>query len=396
MSEQTLSKPAHRPASVPIKRIALGAIAGSERYLLVHEFGSQDAPLHIYMQAGLHADEAPGSVVLYQLADQLAQLESEGQVQARITLLPAANPIGATQYLTGGLHCGRFDLATGINFNRRFPDLRPAVREALGQIPAADRHDAIALKHWLRKHLQNSLTHWPCASELDRWRVALMKLACTADWVLDLHCDQEAVTHLYTAPEIWPDFRSLAGHLASEVQLLDSTASEPDGHGAFDTACFQPWLTLKNELGQNSELACRSATIELRGQTDVSEAFAQRDVSALIAWLRDIGALSDDFSVDAEPARHTVSEPRPLVGVESIYAPNAGIFVPSVELGSNVCIGQTLGKLYDLQAHQTHHLQSQHGGIVFARTQSRVVRQGAELIKIAGAHATRNGSLLSQ
>ena len=135
MSEQTLSKPAHRPASVPIKRIALGAIAGSERYLLVHEFGSQDAPLHIYMQAGLHADEAPGSVVLYQLADQLAQLESEGQVQARITLLPAANPIGATQYLTGGLHCGRFDLATGINFNRRFPDLRPAVREALAANP---------------------------------------------------------------------------------------------------------------------------------------------------------------------------------------------------------------------------------------------------------------------
>jgi uncharacterized protein len=371
---------------VPTRQIHLGAHS-----LFVHEFGSADAPLRIHLQAGLHADEAPGCVVLYHLADALAKLQSQGLVQARITLLPAANPIGATQYLIGGLHCGRFDLISGVNFNRNFPDLRSAAIEALGQIPPADRHQPAVIKRWIRQHLLHRLAHWPCISELDKCRVALMELACAADWVLDLHCDQEAVTHLYTAPQLWPSFQDLAAYLSSEVQLLDSTAAESDGHGAFDTACFQPWLALNEHLDATHEWGCHAATVELRGQGDVTDELIQRDVAALLAWLQSLGAVV----IQAKPIPRKVHAPRPLEGVESVYAPCAGIFVPEVALGVSVRAGQLLGKVYDLKTHRSHSLRSRHSGIVFARTRSRAVYQGAELVKIAGQHATRSGPLLS-
>lgn len=359
--------------------------------MLVHEFGSQDATLRIHIQAGLHADEAPGSVVLYKLADRLADLQVQGKIQARIILLPAANPIGATQYLIGGLHCGRFDVVSGINFNRGFPDLRQAASQALELIGPEDKHNPKAIAQHVRQHLLTALDDWPSTTELDRWRVALLKLACTADWVLDLHCDQEAVMHLYTAPQLWPSFQQLAAQLDSQVQLLDSTAQDSQGHGAFDTACFQPWQAIREHLGQLPFLGCRAATIEMRGQADLSESLAEQDVAALMRWLCNLGAISGD----GLPAKNSIAEPSPLTGVESIYAPSAGIFVPNIDIGQEVRAGQLLGKLYDLQSHAAYPLCSQHGGKVFARTRSRAVIQGVELIKIAGAHATRSGSLLS-
>jgi hypothetical protein len=391
LSAQDTVRTALQYAHVPKRQIALGFVAGCERHLLVHEFGPQEASLRIHMQAGLHADEAPGCVVLYELADQLTQLQSRGKVTARITLLPAANPIGASQYLVGGLHCGRFDLVSGINFNRDFPDLKSLALEALDQLPVADRHDFLTMKHWVRQHLQHGLAKFPCSSELSRWRTALLELACSADWVLDLHCDQEAITHIYTAPELWPSFQSLAAYLGSEVQLLDNTASKNQGHGAFDTACFRPWKALRDRLCMTSEWGCRAATIELRGQADVSDVVVQRDVVALLTWLQGLGAIAGV----PESAAHPITEPRPLEGVESIYAPCAGIFVPEVSPGNAVSAGHLLGKLYDLQTHCVHPLHSQYGGFVFARTRSRAVNQGAELVKIAGVHATRSGPLLS-
>jgi uncharacterized protein len=377
---------------MPMRHISLGASAsGSELSLLVHEFGHVDAKLKIHIQASLHADETPGSVVLYKLADRLAELQAIGKIQARITLLPAANPIGAAQYLIGGLHCGRFDLASGVNFNRGFPDLRPTATAAMGTIAPKDRFDPQVTTKHVRQHLVDALANWPCHSALDRWRVALLSLACTADWVLDLHCDQEAVMHMYTAPQLWPSFQSLAAQLGSQVQLLDSTAEDSGGHGAFDTACFQPWLAIQEHVGQARVLGCHAATIEMRGQADVSENMIDSDVHSLMRWLSSLGAISGQ----GMSAQNSMPEPTPLSGVESIYATCAGVFVPDAQLGQKVRPGQLLGKLYDLQSHVTHSICSEHGGVVFARTRSRAVIQGVELIKIAGAHATRNGSLLS-
>jgi uncharacterized protein len=239
--------------------------------------------------------------------------------------------------------------------------------------------------------LLDALANWPCHSALDRWRVALLSLACTADWVLDLHCDQEAVMHMYTAPQLWPSFQGLAAELGSQVQLLDTTAEDSGGHGAFDTACFQPWMAIQEHIGQARVPGCRSATIEMRGQADLSESMIDSDVHALMRWLSSLGAISGQ----GISAQNLMAEPTPLSGVESIYASCAGVFVPIARPGERVRPRQLLGKLYDMQSHVTHSICSEHGGVVFARTRSRAVIQGVELIKIAGAHATRSGSLLS-
>ena len=40
---------------------------GTERHLTVHAYGDPDARPKAYLQAGLHADELPGSLVLHHL-----------------------------------------------------------------------------------------------------------------------------------------------------------------------------------------------------------------------------------------------------------------------------------------------------------------------------------------
>ena len=388
---------------LPTRWIELGSSdSGQPHALVLHEFGPKNAKLAIHLQAGLHADETPGCVVLFRLADRLAKLHAQERLLARITVLPAANPIGATQYLIGDLHCGRFDLSSGENFNRNFPDLRPVIGKVLERSDQCGKYSAEQRFDALRVALQNALQDWPVQSLLDKWRVELLKIASGADWVLDLHCDQEAVTHLYTAPALWQDFKPLAQLLHSQVQLLDSTASLQHGHGAFDTACFQPWLTAQSGSYLPQNFKCRAATIELKGQSDVSEEQIEIDVEALLSWLKLVGALKDTITGDGTALQalaavlHAVPEPLPLESVESIVAQSDGIFVPDFQLGRAVKAGQCLGRIYDLQTHHIENLCSQHDGLAFARTRARAVTKGLELIKIAGRSTVRVGPLLSK
>jgi predicted deacylase len=85
----------------------------------------------IYLQAGLHADEIPGMLVLHYLKRLLNQAERRAELRGEIILVPVANPPGLAQVvLNGGI--GRFDLASGRNFNRDFPDLAPLAQRYLG------------------------------------------------------------------------------------------------------------------------------------------------------------------------------------------------------------------------------------------------------------------------
>ena len=67
--------------------------------------------------AALHADEIPGLLVLNKLVKDLDELEAEGKICKKIVVLPYANPIGLQQDMLGS-HIGRFNFATGVNFNR--------------------------------------------------------------------------------------------------------------------------------------------------------------------------------------------------------------------------------------------------------------------------------------
>ena len=80
----------------------------------------------IFLQAGLHADEQPGTLILHYLLDLLEQADKSGQLNAEFMVFPMVNPIGMAQIFNHH-HSGRFDFLTGLNFNRNWPDLAECI-----------------------------------------------------------------------------------------------------------------------------------------------------------------------------------------------------------------------------------------------------------------------------
>jgi predicted deacylase len=73
-------------------------------------------------------------LVLHYLKRLLSQAERRGELRGEIILVPVANPPGLAQVLlSGGI--GRFDLASGRNFNRDFPDLAALAQPVCGAMP---------------------------------------------------------------------------------------------------------------------------------------------------------------------------------------------------------------------------------------------------------------------
>src|SRR3546814_8708707 len=57
-------------------------------------------------------------------------------------------------------------------------------------------------------------------SELHSLRLALGGLAADADVVLDLHCDDQSLMHLFLVPAHWPQAAELAADLGCRAVLL--------------------------------------------------------------------------------------------------------------------------------------------------------------------------------
>lgn len=171
------------------------ALSG-QRQLTSFHFGQPGVGEKIYLQAGLHADELPGILVLHYLKRLLSQAERRGEIQSEIIIVPIANPIGLAQVLLNS-GIGRFDLVSGRNFNRDFPDLAKLVSKRPG---AATLSEKETMPQQIRRAMVAALQSLPALSEVDALRQHLLMLACDADLVLDLHCDDRAILHLYADP----------------------------------------------------------------------------------------------------------------------------------------------------------------------------------------------------
>lgn len=123
-----------------------------------------------------------------------------------IVVIPFANPIGLSQNILGS-HMGRFSLSSGTNFNRDWPDVGNAVIEKIrGKLTQdADRNVAT-----IRAAILEELESVRPLKEDAAMKHALFRLAATADIALDLHCDSDAVMHMYTHDNLWPEFSDLA------------------------------------------------------------------------------------------------------------------------------------------------------------------------------------------
>jgi hypothetical protein len=284
---------------------------------------------------------------------------------------------------------GRFDLDTSENFNRQYPDLAkaiwPVVQGSLGVDPLAN----VAM---VRRAIGQYLQDWTPDTELQSLRHRLLSLSFDADYVLDLHCDCEAVMHFYTEEACWPPFESLTRFLQCKTILL----AKNSGGGPFDECLSGVWWQLADTLAATGNTAplpqgCCSSTIELRGETDVSHAFAQSDAQALFNYLQHLQVIACAQLPEVPPA---LSQATPLAGSETVRAPSAGVVVFAAEVGQILQVGDLVAEVIDPIANHSQRVLASVAGPLYARIRDRYVTAGGELGKIAGAAPFRTGELL--
>jgi hypothetical protein len=362
---------------------------GTNRELVSLHYGPAGAGPKALLQASLHADEVPGMLVAHHLRRRLAALEARGALRGEVVLVPYANPVGLSQWVLQA-HEGRFELASGDNFNRHYADLAPRAAELLAPAPGRDGTVTVEAA---RAALRAAAAELPAETELASLRRALLALAIDADVVLDLHCDNEAVLHLYTATALWPAVEPLARLTGSRVVLL----AEASGDEPFDEACSTVWPRLAAELSRRTgrELrlphACVAVTVELRGERDVSHELAARDAEALVQYLACRGIVADA----PPPLPDLACEPTPLAGSIPVVAPHGGVLVYRAALGCALGRGEPLADLVDPRSGAVTELTSPVDGVLYARESRRFVAAGARIAKVAGREPLRSGNLLS-
>lgn len=368
---------------------------GTQRHWLSLHHGTRRSGRKTVIQCALHADEIPGLIVGHHLRRHLQMLEKAGAIDGEIVLVPAANPIGLAQGVLGSA-IGRFELASGGNFNRGFrwltPDLTPLLDTELGQ-------DAADNTRRLRAKSREVLQSIQPGTELQELQLGLQTLAIDADVVLDLHSDSEALVHLYAPTPHAEKARVLARCLGASPVLL----ARESGDDPFDESVSRHWWELQ-EAAQDRvpiERACFSTTIELRGERDVAHRTADQDARGLLRFLWRQGHLQATAQQAQEwlGSDPVTGQDEPLVtgldAVDPVVSPRAGVLVLQRRLGDQVTVGEVVAEVIDPFSGEASALRSRTTGLLFAHTDRRWVLPGQRVAKVAGQIPIRTGKLLS-
>jgi predicted deacylase len=361
----------------------ISPVPGTDRKIHSFHFGPQDSGRKIYIQSSLHADELPGMLVAWKLKNQLRTLEEAGRLKAEIVLVPVANPIGQDQQVMD-IHLGRYELESGQNFNRRFLDMTDKV---IAEIESTLTDDPVQNQSLVRKAFKTTLERETANNQLTSQRLIQQRLACDAEMVLDLHCDFDAVEHLYTTPEAWEQVEPLARYLGSKASLLATDS----GGQSFDECFTLLWWKLNQQFGERIPLGSFSVTIELRGQMDVSHDLAEQDAQAILNYLTHYGVIAGEAAALPElPFPAT-----PLAAVEPIESPMGGVLVLMAKAGDVIEAGQVIAEVIDPITDRVEPIRSSTSGVMYACANRRMATAGMAVARIAGTEAYRSGYLLS-
>lgn len=375
-----------------IERIALDSMSpGTERYLKVHRYGVRGARPKAYMQASLHADEIPGMMAAHHLIRLLDQADRRGEIKGEIIVVPVANPVGAGQVLNTTF-VGRYDFRTGLNFNRRWPDLSTGLKEKVADKLGADAEQNIAI---VRKALGEIVDNIYAVGESARMRRELVRLAYDSDIVLDLHCDDEAMLHLYTTNKFWPNAQDLAAEIGVKAVLL----CDNSGANSFDETFFLPWLKLQEQVGPDIPLPppVLTSTVEFRGQAEVFDELGEADANALFRFLQRRGLVAGDPG----PLPELEAEITDLEACEILRTPKAGVLAYRCKPGDRVKAGDLIAELIDPMADDPRYARTEircrATGPVLSRRAMKAVAAGDGVVMIVGHEKLPNptGLLLS-
>jgi predicted deacylase len=338
-----------------------------------------------YIQAALHADEVPAMLTAQKLRARLEALEAQGRVTGEVIVVPAANPIGLAQ-VVNERPFGRFDLSTGINFNRGYPHYCERLKTDLeGRLGADAAENVRTIRALMRQYVEE----WQPHSDTTTLKKALFKMAIDADVVLDLHCENEGVVHLYAGTPLCNAVQPLADLMQAGALLYTLGA----GGEPFDEACSRLWWDLSAHFGGRYPIppASIAVTVELRGEVSVTHELAERDAEAILRYL----AVQDILDMGAIVLPEPSCAATPLEGTQRLDAPHSGLLVYQREVGERLHAGDVVADLIDPVSGESTQLKASVDGVFFTRLSHRYVIRGMNVAKIAGAQAFRSGSLLS-
>ena len=363
---------------------------GTRRALTILRYGLAGSRPKAYLQAGLHADEAPGYPVLQALIEKLDEASERDAINGEIVIVPAANPIGLAQWRDDMLQ-GRFDFVNSINFNRQHHDLIQQLLDSIGPQLGDNAEENVKA---IRTRSGEIIAALQPEDEAATLKLLLLSLSHDADIVLDLHCDLDALLHVYIGTPLWPAAEDLAAQMGAEAILLAADS----GGTPFDEANSRPWWVLAEHFPDYPILpACLAATVELRGLSDTDPEMIQGDSDNLFGFLQRRELIS------GTPARlpELINPATPLTGVDYVKARSAGIIVylkkPGEWLKQGEPVARIINPLPEDKVRKVVEVKSRTDGLLFSRNVDRFARPGKIIAKIAGAKALceAEGNLLT-
>ena len=322
-------------------------------------------------------------------AQRIERVLRAGELAARFVIFPMVNPLGLAQQMFGG-HIGRYDFRSGTNFNRKWPDLFAAVGDTLGDRLTNDANENVRT---IREAVSAWLDDQKPATALQRLRHLVMREAYDADYVLDLHCDDEAMIHLFVTPDSMAELGPLADWMGSVAQLT----AEDSGGGSFDEVWPSLWTRLRAANPDKPiPFSARAATLEYAGRHDVHDELGKRDAENLFGYFQSQGFVTRPVGRQPEPA----PLPRPLSGTQMLRVDQPGLLAYRVNLGDIVAKGQPIADLIALDGPgafiERKPILAGTSGRVISRNTSKYVVPGDSIAKIVGEEplSERTGYLL--
>jgi uncharacterized protein len=360
------------------KTLALrGDTPGLTTELTFYRIGPPDAAEKVYLQAALHADEQPGTMVLHHLLPMLRQADEEELLRARFTIVPMANPLGMAN-IVQRRHLGRSDLASGVNYNRQWPDLFALVRAQLaGRLNDDERFNITLIRRAVAAWID---TQQP-RNAAEQLRLFLLREAHDAAFVLDLHCDSDSLLHIFTSPELMPELQDLADWMGAAAVL---TAADSGG-GSFDEVLPQLYRKVaQTNPGKPVPMASATATLEYRGLADSFDHYGEQDALRLFGFFAGRGLIAADPGLKPEPTAAAT----PFEATDVVRVDRPGLLAYRVDLGQRVAKGQPIADLIALDGPEAFigrtPVLAGTDGFVLTRSLRKYAARGENIAKIVG------------
>lgn len=359
---------------------------GAKLTVPVYSFkSSKNTGPDVYIQANMHGAELQGNAVIFQLLELLPHC----QLNANITLVPNANPVG-NSHKSGEYTLGRFDPITGENWNRMY-HFDQSIIEPFVQAHIEASEDAIQqnFEQLLSEQIETKLSHtqWGLSTG-QRIAYQLQRLAHKADIVLDLHTGPVSSKHLYCAEY---------SQASAKYFNIEHTLLIPNGFdGAMDEAMFCPWWYLHQafensgrEFSMGQGIFDKEAyTVELGSQEQIDLDVAKEDAHDLLTYLQFKGVIDGSTYQPKKMIRYACH----LKDYKTVYSPMGGMVDYLADFGQPLQPGEPLARILRMDNYgdigdgsdgkALHYVSLDQKAIPILHFCSASITQGAELYKV--------------